>query len=398
MAINWDMYADSGRNVASGLGSLMDLGGISAKAKNRAALDQKFSSLASLGSPETGAMTGLPLRAERDRQPTGPAPEQFAGNPQPAQQFDGPMGGFSNKDLIEIIRNPEASDGERAMVLDEYKRRTTPKDPYAEEMKRLELERARFENSQLGKVAPTAPKWGVVGQNEFGVNQYGWIDEASRTVSPMAPAQGGQPMAGGASGASAIPPPPPGVNPKIWQEEYSRALAGKLTETQSKDKVYYDRGAGALERFEKVSGALASGYDAAVNMLPGVGNYLTSQDYQLANQAGLEFLASILRKDTGAAVTADEVAIYGRTFLPQPGDSAQTQIQKAQSRREALEAIRGGLGAAEILARARPNLGSATPPQPATPGTLPAPPAGMDANEWSTIWNAMTPEERALFQ
>lgn len=160
MAINWDMYADSGRNVASGLGSLMDLGGISAKAKNRAALDQKFSSLASLGSPETGAMTGLPLRAERDRQPTGPAPEQFAGNPQPAQQFDGPMGGFSNKDLIEIIRNPEASDGERAMVLDEYKRRTTPKDPYAERMKQLQLKKAEYEASQLGKSSPQYLEFG----------------------------------------------------------------------------------------------------------------------------------------------------------------------------------------------------------------------------------------------
>jgi hypothetical protein len=154
--INWNMYAQTGDNIREGLGGLADIAGVSTKAKNRASLDQKFSSLASLGSPETGGMTGLPLEPQRDRLPMGPEREQFAGNPKP-QEFDGPLGTFSNKDLIDIMRNPEAQDTERALVMDEYKRRTTPKDPYAERMKQLELQRAEYENAQLGKpVAPAA--------------------------------------------------------------------------------------------------------------------------------------------------------------------------------------------------------------------------------------------------
>lgn len=126
---------------------------------------------------------------------------------------------------------------------------------------------------------------------------------------------------------------------------------GKLTEQQSKDLVYYERGSQALATLDAVGGdVLASGSESAKNAIPGVGNYLTSEKFQQAKQAGESFLASILRKDTGAAITQPEQEIYGRIFLPRPGDGPAVLTQKTEARRQAMDAIRSGLGPAEVLA------------------------------------------------
>lgn len=120
----------------------------------------------------------------------------------------------------------------------------------------------------------------------------------------------------------------------------------RLTEQQSKDLVYYQRGESALENLEKNEAALTGFLDTAADYLPG-GNYLTSTDYQAANQAAREFLAAILRKDTGAAITNQEMDIYGSMYLPKPGDGPEVLAQKRQARRVALNAIKSGLGAAQ---------------------------------------------------
>lgn len=126
---------------------------------------------------------------------------------------------------------------------------------------------------------------------------------------------------------------------------------GKLTEQQSKDLVYYNRGSQALAQLDKVgSDALASTADVAKSKIPGVGNMLVSEKFQQARQAGTNFLASILRKDSGAAITVPEEEIYGRIFLPQPGDGLAVLSQKTEARRQAMDAIRTGLGPAEVLA------------------------------------------------
>ena len=118
----------------------------------------------------------------------------------------------------------------------------------------------------------------------------------------------------------------------------------RLTEQQSKDTVYYTRGEAALANLDKHEAALTGLKDTAADYLPG-GNYLTSKEYQIANQAGREFLAAILRKDTGAAITSQEMAIYGKMYLPQPGDDEQVLAQKRTGRRVALDAIKSVLPA-----------------------------------------------------
>lgn len=120
--------------------------------------------------------------------------------------------------------------------------------------------------------------------------------------------------------------------------------AQKLTEQQSKDLVYLERGESASSTLDGLDTVLASPLERSAGAAPGVGNFLVSDNFQKANQAAQEFLAAVLRKDTGAAITAQEFDIYGKVYLPQPGDSEAVIRQKRQARRVALDAIRKGLG------------------------------------------------------
>lgn len=139
--------------------------------------------------------------------------------------------------------------------------------------------------------------------------------------------------------------------------------AMKLTEGQSKDLGFVDRGEASLVNLDKYEKALTSIGATAANAVPVVGNYLTGPAFQQAKQAGDEFLNVILRKDTGAAITLQEQQIYGEVFLPRPGDSPEVIEQKRQHRRVALDGIRKGLGPAQILANLRGGGAPASPVQ-----------------------------------
>jgi hypothetical protein len=68
------------------------------------------------------------------------------------------------------------------------------------------------------------PEYGVIGKDEFGTEQYGWRDPRTQTITPFKPQAtptSAQP--------SAIPPVPPGVDPKVWRETFSKSAAGNAT-------------------------------------------------------------------------------------------------------------------------------------------------------------------------
>jgi hypothetical protein len=186
------------------------------------------------------------------------------------------------------------------------------------------------------------------------------------------------------------------------------AAARPFTEQQSKDVVYATRAKGALDTLDPVADYLASLSPRLLEYVPlGQGRRFQDPMFQVANQAGLEFLAAILRKDTGAAITAQEIDIYGKTYLPQPGDSPELLAQKQQARRRALDALQAGMNADQMLAVERSGEATAGAPEAAE-----APPAsfvndptvrrlisenaavGITAE---SMWNAMTPEERAAY-
>ena len=121
-----------------------------------------------------------------------------------------------------------------------------------------------------------------------------------------------------------------------------------LTEAQSKDTVFVTRASGALPKIDELGNELTSAAQNAVGGLP-FGNYAKTAKFQQAEQAGKEFLQAILRKDTGAAITAEETAEYGSVYLPRPGDSPEVLTQKQESRRRAVDAIKAGLPPQAIL-------------------------------------------------
>lgn len=142
------------------------------------------------------------------------------------------------------------------------------------------------------------------------------------------------------------------VDPETGQVTFQQGANIKpMTEAQSKDTVFATRAEGALKVFEPVATAMTSLKDKAVSNIPGFGNYMKSPEYQQAEQAGREFLAAILRKDTGAAVTPQEVTEYGTVYLPAPGDGPDVLSQKAASRKRAVDALKAGMTPQAILAQ-----------------------------------------------
>lgn len=154
---------------------------------------------------------------------------------------------------------------------------------------------------------------------------------------------------------------------KTLAETAALGTAGpKLTEGQSKDLNYYGRGNAANKELETQGAGLTNAavgdrsagrgvLDSTLRSLPGIGNSgvvnsLISNDRQKAEQSGQEFVNAILRKDSGAALTDPEIATYGRTYLPQPGDGEAVLKQKQEARTRAISGIREGLGSAAVLA------------------------------------------------
>ncbi|QDP48398.1 MAG: hypothetical protein Tp118SUR00d2C21406231_14 [Prokaryotic dsDNA virus sp.] len=151
----------------------------------------------------------------------------------------------------------------------------------------------------------------------------------------------------------------------------------KFTEGQSKDNVFVTRAKGALEVLEPVAGALVSRGNRIAEVVPGgIGREFQDADFQVAKQAGDEFLQAILRKDTGAAITPAEQELYGITYLPQPGDQDEVLEAKRNARARAVDAIEAGMSPLQQLvvdqalvkgAQRQGTQGAGTTPAPSNP-------------------------------
>lgn len=156
----------------------------------------------------------------------------------------------------------------------------------------------------------------------------------------------------------------------------------KLTEQQSKDVGFFNRGQKLLPRLEKQDQALT---DLASTAGGSISNYFKTDKFRQAEQTGRELLAVILRKDTGAAVTPQEYSLYGDIYLPRPGDDMATVIQKRAARATAIEGLRLGLGPADIIFKSREAAEAAKAPQGDTPAPAAAKPATPAAPQPGTI-------------
>lgn len=146
----------------------------------------------------------------------------------------------------------------------------------------------------------------------------------------------------------------------------------KLTEGQSKDIAFLNRANAANMKLDKDrTAALTSTKDTFARNIPLVGNAMQSSSSRQGMQVGKDFIAAVLRKDTGAAVTDTEFEFYSDIFLPQWGDDAKTLALKEQSRKSFLDGMRSGLSNGAALAR----MGVVPPPELAGAGGDAPPPA-----------------------
>lgn len=125
------------------------------------------------------------------------------------------------------------------------------------------------------------------------------------------------------------------------------AYAGKpMTEAQSKDALYASRmfGAEKVLRDPAVAEAGADPIQRGMNAVPGVGNYMTSGNFQAFDQASRDFINATLRRESGAVISDKEFDNAYKQYLPRPGDSQQVLAQKKANRIEAIKGISAGAG------------------------------------------------------
>ena len=96
---------------------------------------------------------------------------------------------------------------------------------------------------------------------------------------------------------------------------------------------------------EKLEDASGSIFNALPQVLGGL-----SPEQQQVMQARINFITAILRKESGAAISANEFATAERNYFPKPGDDAAAIAQKQQARRTAIRAmeIQAGPGAKQM--------------------------------------------------
>jgi hypothetical protein len=217
-----------------------------------------------------------------------------------------------------------------------------PLDAINLQMKQLELQNLQNPQPEFRRATPEeAAAYGAQG-GQFGPDGRFYAVDVPQGMTIESDGAGGFRMVQGPAGAGGSKP---------------------LTEGQSKDVVYATRAQGALQVLEPVAGELTSlgSQIAGADPTGIIRGRVQSPEYQIARNAGDEFLQAILRKDTGAAITAGEQVLYGQTYLPQPGDGPEVLDAKRAARQRAVAAINAGMSPVQMIATEKA-LGSATAP------------------------------------
>jgi hypothetical protein len=325
-----------------------------------------------------------------------PQSEQFQAA---AQEVDAlPMG-----EIMQLMNNPYLGEGQRSVLqmvikskfdrgewrslgdgrifnsgtgeVQDLGQKQDPVDPLTAQFKQAQIDKMKAETDKLRN-----PGAGARPATPEEKQQYGLPPET-----PLFFTTNGEPKILSGGDAMSITTNPDGTVSVV------RGNGKAMTEAQSKDTVFSTRAGGALPIIDQYGNALTNLGDQALGAAPyNLGRTFQNDEYQLAEQAGLEFLQAILRKDTGAAITAEETASYGKTYLPQYGDSAALLEQKRAARNRAVAAIEAGMPPSAILAKelALRNSGQQGTP-PVAPGADQPPPG------WEAEWEFLTPEERA---
>lgn len=117
----------------------------------------------------------------------------------------------------------------------------------------------------------------------------------------------------------------------------SQALAGGYADRMSAaDSILAD---------PKLTQAQTDAGQGVLSGVPMIGNFLTSDERQMAEQAQRDFVNAILRRESGAAIAPTEFDSAAKQYFPQPGDSPAVIQQKASNRKNAIQGVSRAAGA-----------------------------------------------------
>ena len=144
------------------------------------------------------------------------------------------------------------------------------------------------------------------------------------------------------------------------QERQDRVTGMGASESERKSASFLERATGAEGEYARIDSDpsapgiqpigprslpgtfLQNHFPGTLNSLPsGVGN---SPERQQSDAAQREFIAAVLRYDSGAAIPPSEFDSAAQIYYPQPGDGPDVIAQKARARARAIDGLRAAAG------------------------------------------------------
>jgi hypothetical protein len=186
----------------------------------------------------------------------------------------------------------------------------------------------------------------------YGVNK--------RTLQAV-PVTVGAPAAAGAAPTAATPLKGKGKDTALTESQGNATAFGmrmmesnkilKDLETAGKKDTGLIKGVvgGAVGLIPFIGDKLEDASGSIFNALPQVLGGLSPEQQRVA-QARINFITALLRKESGAAISASEFATAEKNYFPKPGEGADVIKQKQQARETAIKAmqIQAGPGARQM--------------------------------------------------
>jgi hypothetical protein len=122
-----------------------------------------------------------------------------------------------------------------------------------------------------------------------------------------------------------------------WQEPQSGGDGRPPTEGERKASGFASRVVPAGQRVNQFDNSKT--LDVIAEKAGMLGNWAKSAEGRQLRTAGLTWAYAVLRPESGATITDDELDGYFEAYLPRPGDDPVTLAMKRQARREAEESI-----------------------------------------------------------
>lgn len=124
----------------------------------------------------------------------------------------------------------------------------------------------------------------------------------------------------------------------------------------------------ALDELDREGYSEPSNKDRLLDRVPGVNNYLTSDNFQKLELAQRNFITAQLRRESGAAISQSEFEEAKKLYFPQPGEGSDIVAKKRAIREMAIANMAQSAGPAELGFKPKPAPKAGD--KPATPTTI----------------------------